>query len=163
MVVPLAQKRHDLELIEPFLLAIVETMKVQCGLAVRPGEPFRKDGGESFPTDVIAVFGVLSRAMGDIVSVAICFSDKDYHAIMERFFHQDDAEAKAGDGIGEMVSMVFARVKKLMNLDGQIIKRMIPTMISGKDLKISYLTSGKSVVVPLDTDVGKFHLELTME
>jgi CheY-specific phosphatase CheX len=145
-------------------MAIIDTMKMQCELEVRPGVPILKEEAD-YPTDVAAVFGVLSRAMGDIVSVAVCFTEEDHRTIINRFFHrEDDAPAVAGqDGISEMISMVFSRVKKLMNLDGQIIKRMIPTIIMGKDLKISYLTSGKSVVVPLETEVGEFHLELTME
>src|SRR5262245_4811445 len=112
MAAPLISKRHDLELVEPFILAIMEMMKVQCGLEVRPGAPYQKSQGEAPPSDVMAVFGVLSRAMGTMVSVAICFSQKDYNAIMERLFHHAPNDQEAHDGINEMVGVVFARVKK---------------------------------------------------
>jgi chemotaxis protein CheX len=163
MAAPAVSKRHDLELVEPFILAIMEMMKVQCGLEVRPGMPYHKHLSSTPPSDVMAVFGVLSRAMGTMVSVALCFTEKDYNAIMERLFHHPPNDQEAHDGINEMVGVVFARVKKLMNLDGQIIKRLIPTIIFGKNLTLSYLTAGQTVIVPLETDAGKFHLELTME
>jgi len=158
-----ASKRHDLELIEPFLLAIMDTVKTVGQLDVKVGTPYLKGQGPAVAADRAAVFGVLSRAASTTVSVALLFRDPDYATLMEKIFQHPPSESDVSDGIGELVSLIFSRVKKLMNLDGQIIRRMIPTIVFGKDLKVSYLTSGQSVIVPLETEAGTFHLELTME
>jgi len=156
-------KRHDLELIEPFLLAIMDTVKTAGGLEMRVGAPYLKGQGPEPTVDCMAVFGVLSRGTGTMVSVAMLFSNRDYAALMEKIFQHPPSEDVIHDGIGEFVSLIFSRVKKLMNLDGTIIRRMIPTIVFGPNLKVTYLTAGQSVIVPLESDAGVFYLELTME
>jgi len=156
-------KRHDLELVEPMLLAIMDTVKTAGGLEIRVGTPYLKGQGPAVTVDSMAVFGVLSRGSGAMVSVAVLFSSRDYAALMEKIFQHPPSEDVIHDGIGEFVSLIFSRVKKLMNLDGTIIRRMIPTIVFGQSLKVSYLTAGQSVIVPLETDAGNFFLELTME
>lgn len=155
--------RPDLELVSPFIMATVETFRVQYSLELTHRDPYKRGEQPGVTRDLVAAFGVFSHQSG--VNVSFCFPDATYRELIKQMgLDISSGEDRATeDGIRELVNVVFGKVKKFMNTDGRLIQRTIPTMILGKNLKVWYLTTGTSVVIPFHSQKGDFEIELTLE
>jgi CheY-specific phosphatase CheX len=155
--------RPDLELITPFITAALETFRVQYSMELTHRDPFKRGDKIGVTRDLVAVFSVLSAASS--VSVAFCFPQETYQGILKAMGVGNSADNAAlnEDGIRELVNIIFNKVKKFTNIDGRLIQRSIPAIVSGSALKVWYLTSGETVVIPFTSVPGDFEIELTME
>jgi chemotaxis protein CheX len=71
----------------------------------------------------------------------------------------DPASSDFVDAIGELANMIAGSAKKDLGRSASIA---IPTVIIGKDHKIGRLTGVPCVVIPCQTDVGDFAVEVNI-
>jgi chemotaxis protein CheX len=67
------------------------------------------------------------------------------------------------DGASELLNIIFGQAKKVLNERGYRIEKAIPTIIRGTDVAIRHHTASPTVVLPFDTDLGVFHIEVTTQ
>lgn len=152
--------RPDLELVSPFILATVETFRVQYSVELTHREPYRRGEQPGVAKDLVAYFGVFSQSAS--VGVSFCFPEATYLALVKKMGIGDPA-GHMEDGIRELVNIIFGKVKKYMNTDGRLIQRSIPAIVLGHGVQLWYLTTGTSVIIPFDSVDGPFEIELTLE
>ncbi len=158
-----ASGRPDLELVSPFIMAAVETFRVQYSLELTHRDPYRRGEQLGVARDLLAVFSVFSDHAN--VSVCFCFPDSTYQGILRKMAADPNRDSKDAveNGIRELVNVISGKVKKFMSTDGKGIQRGIPTMVCGSGLKVWYLATDISVVIPFSLPDGDFEIELTLE
>ena len=67
------------------------------------------------------------------------------------------------DGAGEILNIIFGHAKTVLNSKNYGIEKAIPTVIRGHGILVKHVTQVASIVVPFETDVGSFHMEIGVE
>jgi CheY-specific phosphatase CheX len=67
------------------------------------------------------------------------------------------------DGAKEMMNVVFNQAKKPLAQKGLAGYRSVPQVIFGEGMRIRYLTRGKSILLPFETEMGSFWAEITTQ
>lgn len=152
--------RADLQLVRPFIQATLETIKVQYSIDISNRDPFLRGQAKELPTDFAAVFSVFSR--GANVAVCMGFQKDVYKGLLHKMLGES-ADSHMEDGLKELVNVIFSKVRGLANSDGRVLNRGVPAIIHGENIRVSYLTTCTPIIVPFDTSVGPFQLELILE
>jgi chemotaxis protein CheX len=153
----------DVNFINPFIEGAVETLKVQCSFTARSGKPFLKGKGPQLKTDIAAVIGLTSQSFKG--SVAICFPEEVFLMVMERMLGEkySTITKELEDGASELLNIIFGQAKKVLNQKGYAIEKAIPTIIKGSDIAIKHLTPSPTIVLPFETEVGIFQIEIATQ
>lgn len=150
----------DVNFINPFLLATLNVLEKQASTKAVQGQIYKKDPKEKFNGDISGVIGLVSEAFSG--SVVISFPKDTFLKIMSRMLGEEltvinkDIE----DGAGELTNIIFGQAKISLNEKGYGIKTAIPSVISGEGHSVLQMTDGPRVVIPFETDVGKFFVEI---
>lgn len=159
----LAPKRTlNTDFINPFLDATIHVLKIQAQITATPGQIFMKKDREAMAGDISGVIGIVSDSFDG--SVVISFPEKTFLKIVSNMLGEEYHEINKDiiDGAGEITNMIFGQAKVVLNEKGYGIKTAIPSVVSGKDHKLSALTKGPVVVVPFTTDNGNFFVEICL-
>ncbi len=153
----------DVEFIRPFVDGTLNTLKVQCQLEVKPGKPYFKDPSKELGGDIAAVIGLTSKVFSG--SIALVFNEATFLNLMEKMIGEKHAclSKELEDGAGELLNIIFGYAKTALNEKNYKIEKAIPTVVRGKILSMKHLSKAPTVVLPFDTDVGPFTMEVTVE
>jgi chemotaxis protein CheX len=68
------------------------------------------------------------------------------------------------DAAGELLNIIFGQAKALLNDNkGYTIQKAIPTVVRGQSLQVHHLTRETAVILPFVTNLGDFHIEVSLE
>jgi chemotaxis protein CheX len=159
-VVPKPVPKVDVKFLNPFITGAMETLKIQCSTEVRAGKPSIKKDDDQFVVDIAGVLGIVSPVFNG--SIALCFPQATFLAVMGRMMGETFTEITRDleDGAGEMLNIIFGHAKRELNELGYGIEKAIPTVVRGQDLKLKHLSAGPTMMLPFETDVGNFHMEI---
>ncbi len=145
--------------INPFIGSICNTFETMCSATVKIGKPALRPG-DSQPCDVSSVIGFSGDAAG---SVVLQFSFDAASKLASRFAgieitpdHEDFADA-----VGELANMVAGGAKA--KFDGLNISISLPNVVVGQSHNVSASKTAPRLVIPCDTEVGSFNVEVAME
>ena len=147
----------DAKLIVPFVQSVRDVFKTMVHAEVKVQRPTVKDNTKaSFDVSSVVQFG------GDVSgSVVLSFESDAAIKLVESFagfaFDLDDTDF--ADAIGELGNMVAGAAKKNLNCEASI---GIPTVVIGANHRIARLTEVPCIVVPCNTDVGNFAVEISI-
>ncbi|MBN1344764.1 MAG: chemotaxis protein CheX [Phycisphaerae bacterium] len=149
----------DVKYINPFVAAVRNVFHTMLGVEVKIGKPYVKDD-ERASADVSAIIGFSGDAAGCVV---ISFP-KDVGVKAASTFagmelgedHPDFADA-----LGELANMVAGNAKK--DFEGVEISISLPSVIIGQSHKVSRSNTFPRVVIPCDTSLGQFYVEVGMK
>ena len=145
--------------INPFLAAAQKTLEVQCKTKAKILAPFLKKE----QTANVAIAGVLSLiSSGFSGSIVLCFSQAVFLKIYENMFGEkhDSITSELEDAAGELLNIIYGMAKIELNTKGYNFQKALPTVMAGEKLKIRQSGSMPAVVIPIETDVGPFHIEI---
>lgn len=149
----------DVRFINPFIRSVHNVFKTMCRLEPRVGKPYVKVSEEPY-ADVSGVIGFSGDASGSIV---LTFMFDAASKIATAFAgvpitpeHRDFADA-----IGELANMVAGNAKKEFG-EGLSISISLPNVIVGSHHAISPSKSHSIIIVPCETDMGSFNVEVSM-
>lgn len=152
----------DLNFINPFILGVVDALKVQGGLTVEGGKPFLKNKDAMPPISIAAQLGLTSAQFKGALS--LCFEEKVFLKVLSNMFGEEVTEITADnqDGASEILNMVYGSAKTALNPRGYTFERAIPTVVRGKDLQTSH---GRlpTLVIPLRSELGFVFIEITVQ
>lgn len=150
----------DVNFINPFLISTVKVLETQASTKATAGQIYKKDAKEKYSGDISGVIGLVSEAFSG--SVVISFPAQTFLKIMSRMLGEEFTEMNKDiqDGAGEFTNIIFGQAKVLLNEQGFGIKTALPSVVSGNDHSIIPMSSGPRVVVPFQTDVGPFFIEV---
>jgi len=148
----------DVRFINPFVASICNTMETMCSTKVTIGKPRIKGTGDEL-ADVSGVIGFSGDAAGSLV---MHFTFDVACAIASKFAgceitpdHEDFSDA-----IGELANMVAGGAKA--QFEGLNISISLPNVVVGKDHNVSSSKGEKRVLIPCDTELGDFLVEVGM-
>ncbi len=150
----------DVEFINPFLSATMHVLKVQASTESTPGKISMKEDKSKYMGDISGVIGLVSDSFNG--SVVISFPENTFLKIISRMLGEECKELNKDiqDGAAELTNMIFGQAKVTLNEKGYGLKTAIPSVVTGKNHSVQSLTSGPQVLIPFQTDVGEFFIEI---
>ncbi len=157
-----SKRKLDTDFINPFLSATIHVLKIQASIDARPGKMYLKNNDEKNFGDISGVIGIVSESFNG--SVVISFPEKTFLAIMSSMLGEECTEITNDliDGAGEITNMVFGNAKVELNQKGYGIKTAIPSVVSGKEHSLKTLSNGSIVVIPFESAIGSFFVEVVL-
>ncbi len=156
------EKDFDVNFINPFLLATVKVLKVQCFLEAKPGKPkLKKHDDPMLLGDISGVIGLTAEAFAG--TLALSFPEVVFLKIASNMLGE---ECKAitpeiVDLAGELSNIILGQAKLQLNNLGFVIQQALPSCIWGKDHQVKTFGGGVCIILPFETSVGTFYTEIS--
>jgi len=154
------KKIINVDFINPFLTATMHVLKIQASTESSPGSISMKEDKTKHMGDISGVIGLVSNAFSG--SVVISFPQRTFLKIMSRMLGEEYTEINKDiqDGAAELTNMIFGQAKIALNEKGFGIHAAIPSVVTGQNHSVQSMADGPQVVVPFETDVGPFFIEI---
>lgn len=148
----------DARFVNPFVRSVCNTFETMCHTTVRVGKPQLKSGDDP-SADVSGVIGFSGDAAG---SVVLHFSFEMAAKAAGAFAGMpiDPSHSDFADAIGELANMVAGGAKA--QFDGLNISISLPNVIVGRNHLVSASKNAPRLLVPVETGLGSFYLEVGM-
>lgn len=143
------------EHINPFISATLETFASMVRVKVTPGKVKLK-AGDPLSYDISGIIGLSGGAKG---SVAISFPRPTAFAMVRAFSGSAEVgDAEVIDAVGELANIIAGAAKR--DLSQHNVSISLPTVITGKDHGINGPVDTVSMVVPFESEHGRFDLAI---
>ena len=149
----------DVNYINPFITATINTFKTMMNIDVKPGNPKLKSS--PVPTyDISGIIGLSGSAQG---SIAISFPKIIALKIVSKLLGTElkVVGAELADGIGELANIIAGNAKK--DLTQFQLSISLPNMIVGNDHTIATQSGVPAIVVPFKCPLGDFAMEVSLK
>lgn len=152
----------NMDFIQPFLIATKKTFETQIQTTIKPLTPSLKKG--SLPgVDIASVLTLVSN--GASGSFVLCFSEevflKVYGSMVGETFDKITPEIE--DAASEIVNIIYGLAKVDLNVKGYSFPKAFPTVLRGEKISIRQSGSRPAVIMPFETGLGRFHIEIEFE
>lgn len=148
----------DVKLIIPFINSVRQVFQTMVKVEATIGRPQLK-------TDSVAVYDVSSIIgfSGDVIgNVTISFQLRAAQKLVTAFagMNIDPSSSDFIDAVGELANMIAGAAKKDLGTAASIT---VPSVVIGKDHKIARLSEVPCIVIPCNTPVGDFAVEVNIK
>jgi len=152
----------EAKLINPVLETMVSVLTTMANMTPHLGAPTLKDNEISLG-DVTGIMNMVSPQVR--ASLAITFTKPAIIDLVKRMLGEEITEIDdtARDMAGEMTNMVVGGAKNIYAEQGYDFDMSTPTLLLGKDHTVHHEYSGKTIVLPFDSDGNEFFVELCFE
>ena len=159
----LDNSKLGLKLCYPFVEALVNTLKVQCSVPVTFGHPSLRMGDSKVPFDLALSISIVNP--DTLALVTICFPNEVFLGVLGKMFGEtyETITPELEDAGKEIINMVFNQSKKVLVAKGISGIRAIPAVYFGKNLRFQHMSKGVVVEIPLFSEWGPFHMEITTQ
>ena len=153
----------DVNFLRPFIEGTINTLKIQCNSPVSPKKPFMAGQGPAVYFEIAALIGIVSSGFNG--SMALCFPKAVFLHLMNGMMGENYTEItpEIQDGAGELCNIIFGQAKRSLNAQGEDIQLAIPTIVMGKEIQPLHKAKASVIVVPFQTEVGVFCIEICGE
>lgn len=151
----------DVKFINPFIYGTMDVMEKMAFLKPTAGKPYAKIDDTAFG-DISGIIGMTGDATG---SLAMSFSEACIIGIVAKMVGETHKEMNRAvlDAVGELTNMISGSARKLMEKDDLKVFAAIPTIIFGKSHTIRHIIKGPSIVIPFQTEVGNFVIDVCLK
>ncbi|MEK6705337.1 MAG: chemotaxis protein CheX [Bdellovibrionota bacterium] len=158
----LSAKSFDVNFVNPFLEAMIETFKIQCHTECKPGKIVLKKPYEEIGGDLSGVIGLTSETFKG--SIVLSFPKDTFLKIASNMLGKiyTDITNEIRDVGAELTNIVLGRSKVVLNERGYAIKSALPSVICGADHRSTGLTLGSAVIVQFESDAGPFSVMISV-
>jgi chemotaxis protein CheX len=152
----------NVEYINPFITATLQTLEVMAGMRPTRGSPFAK-------ADCVAkgdISGVIGLAGDDTVgSVAITFPEGLAKRIYASMVGEEapSLTAEVKDAVGEVANMIAGGAKAVLAQGGHSFRIAIPAIVVGSNHTIDHKGGLPCLVVPFQLEKQTFWLEVSFK
>lgn len=150
---------------KPFIDATVKAFNVQCGITAKHGKPFYKKDAKDYSFDVAGIVGISSKTLNG--SFMLNFKRPTFLALVGKMLGETYTDFQPGAGLEDMacefVNIIFGMAKVPLNQQGHGVHMAIPTMVRGDMIVSSSAQKRPTVVIPFESELGGFCIEITIE
>lgn len=161
------QSPFDLVLVNSICSSTKKTFEVQAQTPVTIEKPKLMKLEDKQPDYEVSIAGIINLNTDNFCgSITIAFSSQVFLKIYERMFGETHTaiSAELEDAAGEFMNIIYGTTKSELNQKpGYNLKPILPTVLSGGNLKIRQKTNLPIIVLPFTTEFGVFHLEIAIE
>jgi chemotaxis protein CheX len=152
----------NMEFLNPFLTATLHVLKVQTQTEATAGQVYMRKSSDQLVGDITGVIGIVSDTFTG--SVMISFPEQTFLKVLSRMLGEEitKIDKDTSDAAGEITNMIFGQAKVDLNQKGYGIKTALPSVVTGKDHTLQGMTKGPIMVIPFETDIGKFFVEICL-
>jgi len=146
-------------LINPVQESVVNILSTMANLLPETEEPTLKNG-EFDSGDVTGIIDLVSEQKTG--SIAISFTKPVVEEIAKRMLGMDGEipASELSDLVGEITNMMAGGAKGLLYEKGYEFDMAIPRVVDDSKKEIRHKVQGPIIVLPFNTDSGRFHVEL---
>ncbi len=148
----------DVKIINAFVDGTVSVLKTMAFVEPKAGSPYIKNDDFAHG-DISGIIGLAGSFKG---SLALSFSSTCILNIVSNMLGEQITEINNDiiDAVGEITNMVSGAARKNLEMDHLAINSSLPTVIFGKDHKITHVMGGPSIIIPFETDNGSFVVDI---
>lgn len=148
----------DVKFINAFVSSIQNVFKTMLDTQVSVGKPMLKQA-DLVTAEVSGIIGLSGEVQG---SVVLSFEMEPACRIASKFAGEEMTleSPDFADAIGELVNMVAGNAKK--DFAGYKVSISLPSIIIGKDHKVSQSKAWPFLVIPCKTPLGDFNVEVAL-
>lgn len=153
----------NVEFINPFINATTNALNTMANSFPERGMPFVCQQDEDVEAmDISAVIGLTGDAEG---WVAISFQKQVAIELASNMVGEKRIfiDANVRDAVGEIVNMIAGGAKGELSQKGFTFKLAIPTVIVGDHHMLSRVKEIPFIVVPFETEKGKFNITVCLK
>jgi chemotaxis protein CheX len=149
----------DVKYINPFVSAVRNVFHTMLGVEVKIGKPYVKKE-DTASADVSGIIGFSGDAAGCVV---LSFPKLVAVRAASTFAGTDIGENHPdfADAVGELANMIAGNAKK--DFEGVAISISLPSVVIGDSHRVSKSNTSPRLVVPCETSLGPFFLEVAMK
>ena len=153
----------DVEFINPFIDSTLLVLEVTAGIKARKTNLKLKAANEPSQGDMTSLIAMNSKAY--LGSMAITFKEESFLSIVNSMLGENYQmiNSENRDAAAELCNQIFGGAKATLNAKGHTIQPAIPTIITGKDHRITHTAQGPVVVIEFSTQYGSFTIEAVTE
>jgi len=150
------------DIINPFLSSVVNVLSTMAMLEVSPGKPSVKKDNVSHG-DVSGVIGMTTETVNG--SMAITFPKEVVFAIVKKMLGDTVTEVDdtVTDLVGELTNMIVGGAKAQLEEKGYDIGMATPVVVTGANHEIVHKASGQKILMPFNSEPGKFYVEVCFD
>ena len=151
----------DVKMMNPFINATLNVLQTMAFVTAEAEKPYLKKDHNA-QGDVSGVIGFTGEANG---TVYVTFDESCILAIVSSMFGESVPEINKDieDAVGELTNMISGQARKELEEANRVFRGAIPTVISGKQHKLSSMTKGPKIAIPFRTEAGGFTIEVCLE
>lgn len=148
----------DVKFINAFVGSIINVFKTMLGEEVKVSKPILKKD-DLVTAEVSGIIGLSGEVQG---SVVLSFERDAACKIASKFAGAEMTLESTDfcDAIGELANMVAGNAKK--DFTGYEASISLPSVIIGKGHTVSQSKARPYIVIPCDTSMGKFNVEVAL-
>ncbi|MCB0324329.1 MAG: chemotaxis protein CheX [Bdellovibrionales bacterium] len=151
----------NVEYINPFIDATLNVLKTMASFEAFHQTPQLKPDKKTWGV----VTGMIGLAGDDVAGMLmLSFDEASILQIVSNLFGTPYTAIndEVTDAVGEITNMICGGAKSALAEKGYKINMATPTMIVGKDVAISQLSTTPIVTVPFEGTVGRFVIEASL-
>lgn len=147
------------EMINPFINATVNVLSTMAMIQPRAGRPYIK-GADEGERDIVGLIGLAGE--GKRGAFAVSFSEGCICHVVSNMFGEEFTEMndEIKDAVGEITNMVSGGARAELAQKGYNFEMAIPTIITGKNTQVDPISASPVIVIPFQTDAGRFYVEV---
>ena len=151
----------EAKLINPFIEATLHILETMAFTKVDAGKPYLKEDNVA-RGDVTGVIGLTGSTNG---TVSVTFTEKSILSIVSNMFGEEMKELneEIKDAVGEITNMISGQARQKLDEIGRSLKAAIPSVILGKNHKITHISKHPVIAIPFHTQEGEFTIEVCFE
>lgn len=149
----------DVAYVNPFIVSTIETFTKMLDCEAKPGKVMLKSNA-NFSYDVSGVIGLSGEAQG---SICLSFPKLIALKVTSRLIGQEVKIVgdEVADCIGEIANIIAGNAKQ--HLVQFKLSISLPKVIIGKDHTIASLKGIPTIVVPFNSPIGDFAMEVSLK
>ena len=138
----------DVNFVNPIIGAVIETLKTQCSIEVKPEKAFLKNKNTHLEFDVAAAINLKSTSFNG--SICLCLTEKMFLKIMQGLLGEEFHEVSEDlmDGIAEVLNITFGVAKRDLNKKNYQLEQAIPQVVKGKAVQKLLNDTRVGIVLP---------------
>ena len=152
---------ETVEIAKAFVSATTNILSTMANVTPTSGKVFVKTDQTALG-DFSAVIGVTGQYQG---SICVTFSREGAIFIAKSMLGGDleNVEQDVVDTVGEIANMVSGRARSAIAERGVTLQGSTPTIVVGKDHRISHLSKAPVMCIPFTMPEGSFTVEFCLE
>ncbi|MCO4795634.1 MAG: chemotaxis protein CheX [Bacteriovoracaceae bacterium] len=154
----------DVNFINPFIQATINTFGVQANTKIKLGKLFVKDPRIDLPMDIAGIIGITSKKFNG--TLAICFPADIFLKIYSNMIGMEHTKIDQDieDAAGEFTNIILGQAKSQLNDNSDYqIQKAIPSVFRGEGITLNHVAASASVVVPFQIEEGEFYLDICLD
>lgn len=156
--------RIDVNFINPFVDATLNALQGLAEIRAKPGKSYIKSDKTPAPNhaDIAAVIGLTSKHFRG--SVAICFSGATLYQVTSRIAKKPIAsiDGDAETALSQLMGHLFYNAAIRLGDRGYSFEQAVPTIVKGRALEVLHLAPTPTLILPFNTEIGLFWMEITV-